>query len=135
MQDDYERDTSFHFNERLDRDFLQMVYEGDLSYAGDIFEIFLAHSINEMDELGSAIENQDWEATRRISHKLKPNFSMVGLPQLEQKMGQIEMCANLQNNVEIIAGIYENLKSSLTTFIPVLKEDLERIRHVKTNLV
>lgn len=128
MLDSNKKDVEFQFNDLLDRNFLEMVYEGDLSYAGDIFEIFLTHSIIEMDELGSAIENQDWENTRRISHKLKPNFSMVGLPQLEEKMGQIEMSANLKNNVEIIPDIYNDLRSSLDFYIPLLKEDLQKIK-------
>lgn len=128
MQNSNSKEVSFNFNVLLDQDFLQMVYEGDLSYAGDIFEIFLTHSVKEMDELGQAIDLQDWDATRRISHKLKPNFSMVGLPQLEEKMGQIEMLANLQNNVEAIPGIFLDIQSSLTAYIPILEDDLEKIR-------
>ncbi|MBK8500963.1 MAG: Hpt domain-containing protein [Saprospiraceae bacterium] len=118
----------FQFNSLLDQSVLDEVYGGDLEYAGEIFEMVLTYSVDEIKNLNTAIETQDWEATSRIAHKLKPNFSMVGLSDLEEKMYQIEKEA--ESNPQIIPQLFEEITSALEIYFPIIEKDLQKIKNL-----
>jgi HPt (histidine-containing phosphotransfer) domain-containing protein len=123
---------NFQFNSLLDQRVLDEVYGGDLEYAGEIFEMVLTYSAEEIKNLDTAIETQDWGAASRIAHKLKPNFSMVGLSDLEEKMYQIEKEA--ESNPQIIKQLFNEITSALEVFFPIIEKDLQKIKNL-TNLV
>jgi HPt (histidine-containing phosphotransfer) domain-containing protein len=123
---------NFQFNSLLDQRVLDEVYGGDLEYAGEIFEMVLTYSAEEIKNLDTAIETQDWAVASRIAHKLKPNFSMVGLSDLEEKMYQIEKEA--ESNPQIIKQLFNEITSALEVFFPIIEKDLQKIKNL-TNLV
>jgi len=110
----------------LDQVYLERFYEGDYEHAADMFEIFLTHTIHEIPSLRALMENEDWEATRKLAHRIKPNFSMVGLTELEQKMLIIE---NMNKQEDIINSIeaLKEIELKIAEVTPVLKEVLEKI--------
>jgi HPt (histidine-containing phosphotransfer) domain-containing protein len=122
----------FQFNSLLDQSVLDEVYGGDLEYAGEIFEMVLTYSVEELKALNTAIQTENWLAASRIAHKLKPNLSMVGLTELEEKMYQIEKEA--ETNPHIIQKLFEEITSALDIFFPIIEKDLEKIRSL-TKLV
>lgn len=125
-------DEKFQFNSLLDRNVLDEVYGGDLEYAGEIFEMVLTYSVEEIKSLESAIQSEAWDSVSRIAHKLKPNLSMVGLTELEEKMHQIEKEA--ETNSEIIPQLFREITASLEIYFPIIENDLQKIKSL-TNLV
>ena len=122
----------FQFNNLLDRSVLDEVYGGDLEYAGEIFEMVLTYSVEELKALDTAIQTDDWVSASRIAHKLKPNLSMVGLTELEEKMYQIEKEA--ETNPQMIPQLFAEITSELEIYFPIIEKDLEKIKNL-TKLV
>jgi len=125
-----EENTNFAFNEKLDVDTLEALYEDDLEYAADLFETFLDYTVEEFKPLKNFILTQDWAATKSLAHKLKPTFSMVGLTQLEAKMMAIEHQAIEQPDPQKIAKLHREVEEALTVYIPILSEDLEKMKKI-----
>ena len=118
----------FQFNSQLDRHVLNEVYGGDLEYAAEIFEMVLTYSVEEIRNLKTAIDREDWTAASRTAHKLKPNFSMVGLTDLEEKMYQIEKEA--ETNPQVIRRLFEEITSALDIYFPIIEDDLQKIKNL-----
>lgn len=125
-----EETTNFAFNEKLDVDTLEALYEDDLEYAADLFEIFLDYTVEEFKPLKGLIEAQDWPATKSLAHKLKPTFSMVGLTQLESKMMAIEHQVLKQPDPQTIAALHHEVEEALIEYIPILSDDLEKMKKI-----
>ncbi|NND06001.1 MAG: PAS domain S-box protein [Saprospiraceae bacterium] len=123
-----DNEKDFQFNNILDVDFLKEVYDDDIEYAADIFDIFLNHSLQDIAQLSIYIENEDWDPLGDLAHKIKPTFSMVGLTNLETKMLQIEKSARNEKNIEDIRAIYSEIDEILQQTIPVLEEELRKMR-------
>ncbi|MEZ5041047.1 MAG: response regulator [Saprospiraceae bacterium] len=125
-----EENTTFTFNDKLDVATLTVLYEDDLEYAADLFETFLDYTVKELEPLKALIEAEDWVNTKSLAHKLKPTFSMVGLPQLEAKMLEIELNALEQAHKKTMQGLYEEVVESLNAFIPIIAEDLVKMKKI-----
>lgn len=125
-----EENTNFTFNEKLDVDTLEALYEDDLEYAADLFETFLDYTVEEFKPLKDLIQAKDWAATKSLAHKLKPTFSMVGLTQLETKMMAIEHQAIEQPDPQKIATLHREVEEALTVYIPILSEDLDKMKKI-----
>ena len=71
--------SGFEFNSDLDVKYLTDLYEGNISYAADLFEIFIRTIRDEISKIDVLVDHRDWEQMKFQVHKLKPNFAMVGL--------------------------------------------------------
>lgn len=120
------KNEKFQFNSLLDQSVLDEVYGGDLEYADEIFEMVLTYSVEELKALDTAIQMEDWASASRIAHKLKPNLSMVGLTEIEEKMYQIEKEAEI--NPEIIPQLFAEITAALEIYFPIIEKDLEKIK-------
>ena len=116
----------------LDKPYLEKFYGGDTEHAADMFEIFLTHTIYEIPELRMFMEKGDWEATRRLAHRIKPNFSMVGLTELEKKMLAIEKMVDLKEDTKTLMHFLEEVELRLKEAIPVLKLELQKMNLLNT---
>ncbi|MGB0429981.1 MAG: PAS domain S-box protein [Bacteroidia bacterium] len=85
----------------LDQNVLEELYFGDESYAFEMFDHFLQVIDQQIEELKDVIRNKDWKESRRLTHKIKPGFSMVGLPSLQEICSVLETACELENENEI----------------------------------
>lgn len=100
--------TSYHFSPELDSESLEEIYEGDLDYALCMFQTYVETLGDELILLQQVKEKKEVVEIRKIVHKVKPNFSMVGLPKLYHAAVKLEklcdkdqeMTLELQQSVE-----------------------------------
>ncbi|RMD72685.1 MAG: response regulator, partial [Bacteroidetes bacterium] len=118
----------FHFNEALDTNYLEFFYEGDLDYAADIFETFLDVTLPEFRKLRPLAQQADWTAFRKLAHKLKPNFLMVGLSHLSARLEKLEDIQPDAQTPATILGQLDQLEKEVNEYIPVLTSELERMK-------
>src|SRR5690606_6513218 len=91
--------SGYEFHPGLDVRYLNTLYESNIGYAIDLFEIFVMTIREEMGKLETVAKEHDWEQLKFQVHKIKPNFSMVGLTWITQKMEGLE--AYLRKAVEL----------------------------------
>ena len=118
---------AFQFSRSLDYEFLEQVYEDDLDYAYDIFEAFLDSYREEYDLLQKAIGEGDYSEVKRVAHKMKPTFSMVGLPELSTNLENLEKLGATGDGDEINKYNLQ-LTQLLSDRIGLVEMELEKLK-------
>ena len=114
------------FDQRLNTTYLHNFYDGDIACAKEMFEIFIEHSLPEVENLRPLIESENWEAARRQAHKLKPAFPLVGLTQLQEKMLVIQKISSNEPDKERLLKLMNQVEAILEEYIPIVKQQLLR---------
>lgn len=122
--------SGFEFSEDLDVKYLTDLYENNISYAADLFEIFIRTIREELDKLSVVLENKDWNLMKFQVHKLKPNFAMVGLTWISAKMQELENIfrSNPQPNEEEVVQLFKDVRSEVDKFYPLIEEQYARMQ-------
>jgi HPt (histidine-containing phosphotransfer) domain-containing protein len=121
-------DGTFAFDNRLDIEYLQSLYEGDIEYAAVIFEQFLQNYPAQWQELEESIANGDMKACKSHIHKMKASFSFVGLTQLTQKAQVIEQHCTGSDDINTVIALHQDFRTSLAELIPIVEEELKRLQ-------
>lgn len=110
--------THFQFSTPLDSSVLEDFYQGDLSYALMMFEICIEQMPVEIAQLREEIKLDSAEGCRKILHKIKPTFGMVGNEPLSNHIAKIEKRiagggVSLSDVHEEITSIIEEIQETL----------------------
>lgn len=125
--------SGFEFHNELDVKYLSTLYENNISYAADLFEIFLKTVMDEVAKIKVLVNAHDWEQLKFQVHKLKPNFAMVGLTWITNKMQQLENTLNDSNTIPSaadIAATFAGISADLDKFYPIIKAEYDRMLDV-----
>jgi hypothetical protein len=118
----------FKYNQRLDAAFLQSIYEDDMEHAAISFEQFLLKYPVQLKEVEDSFVIGDINTFRQKLHKLKPVFSYVGLTKITADAEIIEKLCNETPDINVINRLYIDLKRQLDEFIPIIKDELRRLK-------
>jgi Hpt domain len=118
----------FKYNQRLDAAFLRSIYEDDMEHAAISFEQFLLKYPVQLKEVEDSFAIGDINTFRQKLHKLKPVFSYVGLTKITADAEIIEKLCNETPDINVINRLYIDLKRQLDEFIPIIKDELRRLK-------
>ncbi|MCK7553804.1 response regulator [Chitinophaga sedimenti] len=120
--------SGYEFHSGLDVKYLNTLYESNISYAVDLFEIFVNNIREEMRKLNVIAETKDLEQLRFQVHKIKPNFSMVGLTWVTSKMETLEGLLRHNNNLDQVPGLLQEVITEVDNFFPVVENELRKMQ-------
>lgn len=122
--------NGFHFHHDLDQQYLSELYENNISYAADLFEIFIRTIRDEVEKLRVIVEDHDWEQMKFQVHKVKPNFGMVGLTWISAKMQALEnyLRAGQDEKTEEIVALFREISADVQHYYPVVEAEYKRMR-------
>jgi PAS domain S-box-containing protein len=121
--------NQFGFSEALDASYLNELYGQDLERAAAMFEIFGLVIGDEIKILQNLLSKQDFAGFKKAAHKIKPNFSMVGLTSYTKVM---DTCENHDFAKEGTRKVEKLLGEFLTDFVEknkIVAHELVRIRN------
>jgi signal transduction histidine kinase/ActR/RegA family two-component response regulator len=122
--------SGYEFNNDLDVKYLTGLYESNISYAADLFEIFIRTIRDELKKLQGMMDNHDWESMKFQVHKLKPNFSMVGLTWISTKMQKLENY--LREDQELfhgdIATLFNEVRDDVNKYYPLVEIEYNKMK-------
>jgi PAS domain S-box-containing protein len=125
--------SGYEFHPGLDVRYLNTLYESNIGYAIDLFEIFVMTIKEEMGKLEAVAREHDWEQLKFQVHKIKPNFSMVGLTWITQKMEGLEAYLRKAVELEKLPAMLEEITKEVNQHFPVIEEELQKMyEFVKT---
>jgi len=122
---------TFKFNPLLDQKCLEELYENDLEYVIQMFKIYIEMVEGEILKLKNAAEAGNNEEVRKIAHKIKPVFLMVGLPNLNALAKQIEAKYNSVADDELlrlISVLYEKIIETT----PILVSEIDAMKNIRS---
>lgn len=114
------------FSNVLDEAYLKEVYGDDVTYAHDMFTIFLEVIDKEMATLLEASKEEDKKEVKRMVHKIKPMFSMVGLTELTEQFATLEGLID-QQPASLSDQRISELQLSLQAAKPFLELEKEKL--------
>lgn len=85
--------SNFTFSKELNSEFLEQSYSNNLEFGKKMFSIFLATIEADISLLTHSLQANDFNGLKDIAHKIKNNFTWVGLPQMSSVVYKIEMAA------------------------------------------
>lgn len=118
--------ADFEFNPRLDSAYLRKLYGDNFEYAFDLFQLFTGCIEKELTEIGHAMKRQEWDRMRGLVHKIKPNFSMVGLTWITKSMQAIYDKLHAKDHTHIEQMMIEVIKD-LDVYLPLIREERKRL--------
>jgi PAS domain S-box-containing protein len=130
MPERTEGTTDFSYHPTLNHEMLADLYGNDYTYAREMFEMFLEHSLPEFKKFRELIAAKKWGDVAKLAHKLKPSFGMVGLPAMEEQMQELELSANVHTSDTLIKRMMLQIEKSLPEIEEILRLDLNRLRNL-----
>ncbi|MDX1700568.1 MAG: ATP-binding protein, partial [Melioribacteraceae bacterium] len=119
--------SSEGFNKNLDYQYLKKFYDGDMEYAGEMFEIFIDEVYPEYKIMIDEALRGNIEQTRKLIHKITPSFSMVGLTDMEKNMKQLKQLMVEPVDKEAIRKEINTIQGKLDIFLPIIESEKERL--------
>lgn len=107
---------------KVDLSYLNDVAGGNVEFVIDMIDIFLEQTPGYFEELGAAIQQQNWKATGDVAHKIKPTLAFVGAEDLRVKMAGIEANARSGVNLDTIPANFEEINQACMQICEGLKE-------------
>lgn len=123
-----EQASVFKFDEQLDTAYLQKLYSGNFSYAMSLFEVFIECMEKDWQEIQRAIKDKDFTTLKNLAHKVKPNFSMVGLTWVTNMMQDAYNELKQEDHEKALAKIDE-IREEMDRFMPLIKKELSRMEN------
>jgi HPt (histidine-containing phosphotransfer) domain-containing protein len=120
--------AGFSFDKRLDSNFLQSVYEGDLEHAQMVFEQFIEYTPEQIKEIEENFSAGNLKGLGEQIHKIKPMFSFVGLTDLTSEAELLEKKCKEIADVTEISGLYNNFKTNYSIHFPIIQNELSRLK-------
>lgn len=109
--------NTYKFSTSLNTSFLEKTYKSNLGFCEKMFKIFLDSAQADIDLLESHVRANNFDEVKTIAHKIKNNFTWVGLPDLSEQMYHIENLARGRQS-----GIPEMFQELNIKFIKAFKE-------------
>ncbi|HEY5461766.1 MAG TPA: hypothetical protein VIJ95_00800 [Hanamia sp.] len=119
---------SLTFDQRLDTEFLESLYEDDIEHAMTVFSEFLKMAPAMMNEIDESYESGIVESFRQKVHKLKPVFSFVGLTYLTEKAEILEKKCKEVSQLYDISPLYKELKYHYSKDFPIIENETKRLK-------
>jgi HPt (histidine-containing phosphotransfer) domain-containing protein len=123
------KNDSFAFDERLDVAYLRKLYSDNCNYAISLFHIFLEYMESDWEEIQQAVKNKDWQQLTNLVHKVKPNFSMVGLTWITAMMQDVYKKLKADNHASAIPLLQE-VQKEFDQYMPLIRDELERMQQI-----
>ena len=124
----------FAFDQRLNTEFLQSLYEDDIEHAMIVFSQFLQMAPAMMKEIDENYQSGVIENFRQKVHKLKPVFSFVGLTQLTDKAEILEKKCKEVSQIYDVSYLYKELQHHYSLDFPIIENEVKRLKE-QQNLI
>jgi|GEM_PF-539100 len=118
---------AFKFDERLDIGYLQKLYSGNCTYAVSLFEVFLECMDKDWQDIQETRKENNWVQLKNLIHKVKPNFSMVGLTWITSMMQDIYEKLKQDNPMAAVPLLDEATKE-FDLYMPLVRSEYQRMQ-------
>ena len=119
---------SFDFHQDIDKEILKGFYGDNLAQALRMFGIFLRNTPEDKRLLNRAYEQENLPEVRRLIHKMKPTFSMVGLPDLEKMAIKTLQIIDECQNKEEVKDVFLPFSNDLDRYLPIIELEMLRMK-------
>ena len=117
----------------LIRKHLHDLLGNDFEYAKALFEIFENSIVPQIDDVKILFHQNDPSAFSKIIHKIKPTFSMVGIPGFDELLNRLELQSDKTNNLNLLQEDYQAFLDRASIYIPITHHEKVRLEKYLEN--
>ncbi len=111
----------------LNREFLITYYKDMVDEIGEIFELFLQEMPADISLIKESFALDQQQDSAQLLHKVAPCFYNIGLPNLTDKVKEIE--ANIhEGNFNDAKTMFEDFEMELKEYMPAIEQECERLK-------
>jgi len=108
----------------IDLTYLEKLAAGSNEFMVDMIGDFIEKVPQDLDEIQSHLEDQNWKRVRAIAHKIKPTLGFMGIKKLEPVIASIEEFAAEEKSLEKLPGLIEELNSVCSLAVKELEVEI-----------
>lgn len=121
-------EETFEFNEKLDGEYLESIYDNDKEHAEMVFDKFITSVDTYLDEINNGYKSGNLDNFKKSLHKFKPVLSYVGLTKLTGTAQSIEKKCSEISDVNNLAAMYNAFIKELKEMLPIIKNDWQKLK-------
>lgn len=88
--------------------------EGDEAFISSVISVFLEEVPQDLEELETALDQQNHDRVYKLAHKIKPNVDLLGMEQTRAVALQVETLGKNRASIEEIRRVFPMLKKIST---------------------
>lgn len=111
--------------EFMDMGYLNQMTAGNESLKGQIIDLLLIETPEELDKLKSLTNDENWARVRGISHKMKSSATYMGMPNTLKLLKAIEEQSGAERNVAAIPDMVRRVSKNFNHAMTSLKDRKE----------
>ncbi len=113
--------------EQANMEYLQDLSGGNTQLIKEILQLFVTQTPPDIEQLGSHIQEEDWEKVYRQAHHIKPTLAYVGANEIRAELQEIETLAKNRQALESIPAKFNSFIPRLEILYAELKAYLKTI--------
>lgn len=106
---------TFVFSDKIDAVYIHSMYENDYLYMETMFKVVVDHFDEDLLSIQNNYGQNNVELLRKSVHKVRPSFSFVGMPVVQEK------CMEFENKCQAAKSVSE-LEADFPAFIKCLED-------------
>ena len=97
---------------------------GDKTFMREMIELYLQRNPDDLQQLGNAVQNNDYKLIKDLSHKMKTSVGFMGLTQLLGPLNDMETLAQQSKEDSIYGKHFAHIKSTCIAAQKVFEQQL-----------
>lgn len=97
--------------------------EGDEDFIDSVISVFLEEVPQDLEDLETALDQENHEQAYQLAHKIKPNVDLLGMQQTREAALEIETLGKNGADISEMKKIFTMLKKDIHQVVVELKND------------
>ena len=90
---------------KINLSYLKRIAEGNDAFVIEMIEMFLNKTPLALEQMNECYRKKNWEELRKIIHRIKPSFAYVGMQDIQDTLGKIELWNDEKGDMEFVSGL------------------------------
>lgn len=103
---------------------LEEICRGDQLFVKEMIKTFIKQIEGEFPALENEVNNKNWDAVHRITHKLKPSIEILSIKDISEPLQNIIENTRNKENLEHINEDFKFIKSTIEKVLEQMKLEL-----------
>lgn len=111
----------------IDLSYMDLMADGDKDMKKVMLELLFEEPIQDIQSMYEMVRNSDYDAIKKVSHKMKSTLAFVGNNKLTETNKKIEFIAKSEDNVDQLPGLVETLDKLYQVILIQLKAEHKKL--------
>jgi DNA-binding response OmpR family regulator len=114
------RNSLSPISSNIDEVLLNQIYEDDPEYASEMIRTFEEDILPDFYRLEEVIQKGDFTQARQMVHKIKPSFSLIGLPFMQEEMSLLHELTKNEDRESVV--LFHSLSQKMGQLLPEVRK-------------